>query len=52
MIQCYKQCSRYVSEVYKNTKVVSEVWDCFKLTTNCVNMLSEYQLEPAMTRTG
>ena len=23
MIQCYKQCSRYVSEVYKYTTVVS-----------------------------
>ena len=43
-IQYYKLCSRYVSEVYKYTKVVSAVWECLKLTTDCVNML---QLIPA-----
>ena len=41
-----------MSEVYKYTKVVSEVWDCYKFTTNCVNMLSDYQLELAVNRTG
>ena len=41
-----------MSEVYKYTKVVSEVWDCYKFTTNCVNMLSDYQLELAVNSTG
>ena len=43
----FKVCLKYTS-----TQKWCQKWDCYKFTTNCVNMLSDYQLELAVNRTG